>query len=32
MVKYDLLTKINLTLNRDGGVLASVPTAQEVVL
>ncbi len=31
MVKYDLLTKINQTLNRDGGVLASAPPAQEVV-
>lgn len=31
MVRYDLLTKINLMLNRDGGALVSVPTAQEAV-
>jgi glycerol-3-phosphate acyltransferase PlsX len=31
MVHYDLLTKINQMLNRDGGALASVPTAQEAV-
>ena len=31
MVKYDLLKKINQTLNSDGGVLASAPIAQEVV-
>jgi phosphate acyltransferase len=28
---YDLLTKINLMLNRDGGVLAKAQTAQEAV-
>ncbi len=32
MVKYDLLTKINQTLNRDGGALTSAPTVQEAVL
>src|SRR6516165_1103562 len=31
MVKYDLLTKINQMLNRDGDALASVPTSQEAV-
>jgi glycerol-3-phosphate acyltransferase PlsX len=31
MVRYDLLTKINQTLNRDGRALASAPTAQEAV-
>lgn len=31
MVRYDLLTKINQTLNRDGGLLAKVPNAQEAV-
>ncbi|MGY8663711.1 phosphate acyltransferase PlsX [Bradyrhizobium sp. UFLA05-109] len=31
MVHYDLLTKINQMLNRDGGALTSVPTAQEAV-
>lgn len=31
MVRYDLLTKINQMLNRDGGALVSVPTAQEAV-
>jgi glycerol-3-phosphate acyltransferase PlsX len=31
MVHYDLLTKINQMLNRDGGTLQSVPTAQEAV-
>jgi glycerol-3-phosphate acyltransferase PlsX len=31
MVRYDLLTKINQTLNRDGGTLARVPDAQEAV-
>jgi len=31
MVRYDLLTKINQTLNRGGGLLAMVPTAQEAV-
>jgi phosphate acyltransferase len=31
MVRYDLLTKINQMLNRDGGALTSVPTAQEAV-
>jgi glycerol-3-phosphate acyltransferase PlsX len=31
MVRYDLLTKINQMLNRDGSALASVPTAQEAV-
>jgi glycerol-3-phosphate acyltransferase PlsX len=30
MARYDLLTKINQTLNRDGGAFASVP-AQEAV-
>jgi phosphate acyltransferase len=31
MVRYDLLTKINQTLNRDGSALSSAPTAQEAV-
>ncbi|HEY0236248.1 MAG TPA: phosphate acyltransferase PlsX, partial [Afipia sp.] len=31
MVRYDLLTKINQSLNRDGGLLAKVPAAQEAV-
>ncbi len=31
MVHYDLLTKINQTLNRDGSVLGSTATAQEAV-
>src|SRR6201982_395543 len=31
MVRYDLLAKINQMLNRDGGALASAPTAQEAV-
>jgi phosphate acyltransferase len=31
MVRYDLLTKINQMLNRDGGALSSVPTTQEPV-
>jgi len=31
MVHYDLLTKINQTLNRDGSALASAPTAQEAL-
>ncbi len=31
MVRYDLLTKINQMLNRDGSGLASVPAAQEAV-
>jgi phosphate acyltransferase len=31
MVRYDLLTKINQMLNRDGSALASAPTAQEAV-
>jgi glycerol-3-phosphate acyltransferase PlsX len=31
MVHYDLLTKINQMLNRDGGALQAVPTAQEAV-
>ena len=31
MVRYDLLTKINQMLNRDGGALSSVPTSQEAV-
>src|SRR6516165_9339408 len=31
MVHYDLLTKINQMLNRDGDALASVPTSQEAV-
>jgi glycerol-3-phosphate acyltransferase PlsX len=31
MVRYDLLTKINQMLNRDGGALVSAPTAQEAV-
>ena len=31
MVRYDLLTKINQMLNRDGNALAQAPTAQEAV-
>jgi phosphate acyltransferase len=31
MVRYDLLTKINQMLNRDGNALSSAPTAQEAV-
>jgi glycerol-3-phosphate acyltransferase PlsX len=31
MVRYDLLTKINQMLNREGRALASAPTAQEAV-
>jgi glycerol-3-phosphate acyltransferase PlsX len=31
MVRYDLLTKINQMLNRDGSALGSAPTAQEAV-
>ncbi|MGC2082894.1 MAG: phosphate acyltransferase PlsX [Bradyrhizobium sp.] len=31
MARYDLLTKINQTFNREGGALASVPAAQEAV-
>src|SRR3954449_5982005 len=31
MARYDLLTKINQTLNPDGGAMASVPVAQEAV-
>ncbi len=31
MVRYDLLTKINQMLNRDGGALSSVPPTQEPV-
>lgn len=31
MAHYDLLTKINQMLNRDGGALASAPAAQEAV-
>jgi len=31
MVHYELLTKINQMLNRDGGALTSAPTAQEAV-
>jgi glycerol-3-phosphate acyltransferase PlsX len=31
MVRYDLLTKINQTLNRDGGALVQAPTAKEAV-
>jgi phosphate acyltransferase len=31
MVRYDLLTKINQTLNREGSALASAPTAREAV-
>ncbi len=31
MVRYDLLTKINQTLNRDGGALASAQAPQEAV-
>ncbi|TPQ32354.1 phosphate acyltransferase PlsX [Bradyrhizobium guangdongense] len=31
MAHYDLLNKINQMLNRDGGALKSVPTAQEAV-
>ena len=30
-VRYDLLTKINAMLNRDGGPLAQAQTAQEAV-
>jgi glycerol-3-phosphate acyltransferase PlsX len=31
MARYDLLTKINQILNRNGGALSSVPTEQEPV-
>ena len=31
MVRYDLLPKINHTLNRDGNALSMVPNAQEAV-
>jgi phosphate acyltransferase len=31
MAHYDLLTKINQMLNRDGSALASAQTAQEAV-
>jgi glycerol-3-phosphate acyltransferase PlsX len=31
MVRYDLLTKINQMLNRDGSALPSASTAQEAV-
>jgi glycerol-3-phosphate acyltransferase PlsX len=31
MVHFDLLTKINQMLNRDGGALVSAPAAQEAV-
>jgi glycerol-3-phosphate acyltransferase PlsX len=31
MVRYDLLTKINQMLNRDGSALSSAPVAQEAV-
>src|SRR4030081_3562396 len=31
MVRYDLLTKINQMLNRDGSAIAQVPNAQEAV-
>jgi phosphate acyltransferase len=31
MVRYDLLTKINQMLNRDGSALDQAPTAQEAV-
>ncbi|MBB1094475.1 phosphate acyltransferase, partial [Rhodopseudomonas palustris] len=31
MVRYDLLTKINQTLNRETGALVSTPSAQEAV-
>jgi glycerol-3-phosphate acyltransferase PlsX len=31
MVRYDLLTKINQTLHREGGALTIAPTAQEVL-
>ncbi|MDU1668248.1 MAG: phosphate acyltransferase, partial [Bradyrhizobium sp.] len=31
MARFDLLTKINQTLNRDGGALAPAPVAQEAV-
>jgi phosphate acyltransferase len=31
MVRYDLLTKINQMLNRDGGALSSASTSQEAV-
>jgi phosphate acyltransferase len=31
MARFDLLTKINQTLHRDGGALAYVPAAQEAI-
>jgi glycerol-3-phosphate acyltransferase PlsX len=31
MVRYDLLTKINQTLHREGGALVLAPAAQEVL-
>lgn len=31
MVRYDLLTKINQTLNRDGGALGFAPLVQEAI-
>ncbi|RYE54304.1 MAG: phosphate acyltransferase, partial [Rhizobiaceae bacterium] len=31
MVRYDLLTKINQSLNRDGGALQFAPTVQEAI-
>jgi glycerol-3-phosphate acyltransferase PlsX len=31
MVRYDLLTKINETLNRDGGALQFAPLVQEAI-
>ena len=31
MVRYDLLTKINQTLNRDGGALQFAPLVQEAI-
>jgi phosphate acyltransferase len=31
MVRYDLLTKINQMLNRDGSALAPAQTSQEAV-
>jgi glycerol-3-phosphate acyltransferase PlsX len=31
MVRYDLLTKINQTLNRDGGPLQMAPRVQEAI-
>jgi glycerol-3-phosphate acyltransferase PlsX len=31
MIRYDLLTKINQMLNRDGSALSAAPAAQEVV-